>query len=163
LIYLNKTCFNGLYRVNSSGNFNTPYGHYKNPSIFEKKVLRAVSRYLSENDIRIQSGDFADAISDASEEDFVYFDPPYDSPDSTNFTGYHAFGFNRTEQIRLRDTMLDLTNLGVKCLLSNSSTDFIKDLYGCPEFKIDYVEASRMINSNAAGRGKIQEILVRNW
>jgi len=163
LIYLNKTCFNGLFRVNSSGNFNTPYGRYKNPAIFDKNVLRAISRYLSENDIKIQSGDFTDAVSGATKEDFVYFDPPYDSPNSANFTSYQAFGFSRNDQIRLRNTMLDLTNLGVKCLLSNSSTDFINNLYSCPEFKIDYVEASRMINSNAAGRGKIQEILVRNW
>ena len=163
MIYLNKTCYNGLYRVNSAGLFNTPYGNYKNPAICEKKVLRAVSRYLSENDVEILNGDFADAVSDACEKDFVYFDPPYDRPTSTNFTEYHADGFDRNEQIRLRDTMLELTSRGVKCLLSNSSTDFIEELYSCPEFKIDYVEANRMINSNASGRGRVQEILVRNW
>jgi len=163
MIYLNKTCFNGLYRVNSRGLFNVPYGDHRNPAIYDKDVLRAVSKYLSENDIAILNGDFTDAVSDATDEDFIYFDPPYDSPDSTNFTGYQAKGFNRDEQIRLRDTMLSLTNRGVKCLLSNSSTDFIKDIYSCPEFKIDFVEANRVINSNAKGRGKIQEILVRNW
>ena len=163
MIYLNKTCFNGLYRVNSAGLFNVPYGNHKNPAICDERVLRSVSKYLLENDIVILSGDFADAVSGASDEDFVYFDPPYDGHTSTNFTGYQADGFNRDEQTRLKETMLELTNRGVKCLLSNSSTDFIIDLYSCPEFKIDYVEANRVINSNAEGRGRVQEILVRNW
>jgi DNA adenine methylase len=163
MIYLNKTCYNGLYRVNSAGLFNTPYGRYKNPAICEAEVLRAVSKYLSEKNIRILNEDFETAVVDASQGDFVYFDPPYDSPDLTNFTGYQANGFYRDEQIRLRDTMLELTERGVKCLLSNSSTDFINEIYNCPEFKTEYVQAARMINSCADGRGSVQEVLVRNW
>jgi DNA adenine methylase len=163
MIYLNKTCYNGLYRVNSAGLFNTPYGRYKNPAICEKEVLRAVSNYLSEKNVRILNEDFESAVADASNGDFVYFDPPYDSPNLTNFTGYLANGFGRDEQIRLKNTMLELTDRGVKCLLSNSSTDFIKEIYCCPEFKTEYVQANRMINSRADGRGNVQEVLIRNW
>jgi DNA adenine methylase len=163
MIYLNKTCYNGLYRVNSAGLFNVPYGRYRNPMVCEKEVLRAVSGYLSDNDIRILNGDFETAVASASRDDFVYFDPPYDRPDCTNFTGYQADGFDRDGQIRLRDTILRLTDGGVKCLLSNSSTDFIKEIYDRPEFKIEYVKAKRMISSRADGRGDVEEVLIRNW
>lgn len=90
LIYLNKTCFNGLYRVNLQGLFNVPYGRYKNPAIFDEESLRAVSRYLNGNDVDILTGDFAAAVEGADGESFVYFDPPYHSKDNTNFTGYQA-------------------------------------------------------------------------
>jgi DNA adenine methylase len=163
MIYLNKTCYNGLYRVNSEGLFNTPYGRYKNPAICETEVLRAVSKYLSEKNVTILNKDFESAVEGASAGDFVYFDPPYDSPNLANFTGYLANGFDRKDQNRLKDTMLDLTERGVKCLLSNSSTDFIRETYHCPEFKIEYVQATRMINSRADGRGNVQEVLIRNW
>lgn len=93
LIYLNKTCFNGLYRVNLQGLFNVPYGRYKNPAIFDEESLRAVSRYLNGNDVDILTGDFAAAVEGADGESFVYFDPPYHSKDNTNFTGYQAGGF----------------------------------------------------------------------
>ncbi len=164
LIYLNKTCYNGLYRVNSQGLFNTPYGKYVNPAICEKEVLHHINRYFNNIDLTILSGDFEDAVSSAKKGDFVYFDPPYDSPNCTNFTGYQAGGFDHDEQTRLRDCMVDLTNKGVKCLLSNASTDFINKIYGeIPEFTIDYVEAKRPINSDSNGRGNVTEVLVRNW
>lgn len=166
LIYLNKTCYNGLYRVNSQGLFNTPYGRYKNPAICEKPVLKAVSNYLNDNDIEIVCGDFSSTVKNARSGDLIYFDPPYDSPNSTNFTGYQAGGFDQSEQIRLRDLIVELTENKVKCLLSNSSTDFIKSIYGNEFqeiFRITIVDAKRMINSNAEGRGAVQEVIIRNW
>lgn len=166
MIYLNKTCYNGLYRVNSQGLFNTPYGRYKNPAICEAEVLRAIHNYFESSNITILNGDFAAAVCDAKKGDFVYFDPPYDSPNCTNFTGYQADGFDHTEQLRLRDLMIDLTERGVKCLLSNASTDFISEIYSkevCSKFETKTVKASRNINSNGDGRGKVDEVLVRNW
>ncbi|AEF81357.1 DNA adenine methylase [Leadbettera azotonutricia] len=162
LIYLNKTCYNGLYRVNSQGLFNVPYGRYKNPAICEEPVLRAVHNYLAANEITITSGDFEDAVKNINKESFVYFDPPYHSPDKTNFTGYQADGFNEDEQIRLRDTFLNLTKQGIQCLLSNSDTPFIRELYQNPSFEIIAVLAKRTINSDADGRGKVNEVLIKN-
>lgn len=163
LIYLNKTCYNGLYRVNSQGLFNVPYGYYKNPAICEEITLRAVHQYLKNNEIEILNGDFATVTQDADHKSFVYFDPPYHSPDNTNFTGYQANGFSEDDQIRLRDVYLELTEKGVKCLLSNSDTDFIRELFNDKRFKIIKVKAKRAINSNSAGRGEVDEVLIKNW
>lgn len=103
LIYLNKTCFNGLFRVNSNGEFNTPFGNYKNPNIVNEDVLRAVSQYLNENDIKLLNCDFEDALEDIREGDFVYFDPPYYPISySSNFTGYTLDGFSKDDQERLK-------------------------------------------------------------
>lgn len=161
LIYLNKTCYNGLYRVNSQGLFNVPYGKYKNPDIFDPYVLRAVSSYLNDNEIIIQSGDFEVSVETADKYSFVYFDPPYHSPDNTNFTGYQAGGFDEDDQIRLRDVYTRLSKREVKCLLSNSDTPFIRQLY--KDYEIITVEANRAINSNVEGRGKVKELLIKNW
>lgn len=161
LIYLNKTCYNGLYRVNAQGLFNVPYGRHKNPAICEEPVMRAVSKYLNSAEISILCGDYHDAVPQVDAESFVYFDPPYHSPDNTNFTGYSAGGFGEAEQIKLRDVFAELTARGTKCLLSNSDTHFIRSLY--EDYKIEAVTASRAINSDAAGRGKVNEVLIRNW
>ncbi|MDR1350565.1 MAG: DNA adenine methylase [Zoogloeaceae bacterium] len=165
LIYLNKTCYNGLYRVNSQGLFNSPYGRYQNPAICDEPVLRAIHNYLSsnENEIEISSEDFAVAVQTANHQSFVYFDPPYHSPDNTNFTGYQADKFDDAEQTRLRDTFADLTGRGVKCLLSNSDTKFIRELYANDEYDIISVLAKRAINSDSAGRGNVNEVLIKNW
>jgi len=163
LIFLNKTCFNGLYRVNSQGLFNVPYGKYKNPAICEEIVLRHISGYLNSGSINITNCDFEKTVSTADKKSFVYFDPPYHSPDKTNFTGYQADGFDEGEQERLRDVILKLTDRGVKCLLSNSDTDYIQDLYKNNSFKIISVQANRAINSNSAGRGAVNEVLIKNW
>jgi DNA adenine methylase len=160
LIFLNKTCFNGLYRVNSQGLFNVPYGNYKNPAICEESLLRQISDYLNANDISITSYDFEIAVADVDKHSFIYFDPPYHSPNKTNFTGYHAAGFNELDQERLRDVFVRLTKQGAKCLLSNSDTDFIRNLY--KGYEILPVQAKRAINSNASGRGLINEVLIRN-
>lgn len=162
LIYLNKTCFNGLFRVNSQGQFNVPFGRYKNPNIVNEFVLRAVSHYLNNNEVEILNVDFADAVSNAKKGDFVYLDSPYDPvSDTASFTGYTLGGFNKDEQIRLRDLFVDLDKRGCKVLLSNSATDFIKDLY--KDYRIEIVSATRNINSIASKRGKIDEVLVMNY
>jgi DNA adenine methylase len=163
LIFLNKTCFNGLYRVNSQGLFNVPYGKYKNPAICEDIVLHQISNYLNANKIKILNNDFETAVSTARGNSFIYFDPPYHSPDKTNFTGYQADGFGEDEQERLRNVMVKMTNRGVKCLLSNSDTKYIRELYNIDCFDIISVQAKRAINSNSAGRGNVNEVLIKNW
>ncbi len=161
LIYLNKTCYNGLYRVNSQGLFNVPFGQYKNPIICDEATLRNVSEYLNSNDIEITNLDFEKSLSDVNKNSFVYFDSPYHSPDNSNFTGYQANGFDEKEQKRLQQVYIDLTNRGVKCLLSNSDTPFIRELYR--DFTIETLKATRAINSNGEERGKVNEVLVKNW
>lgn len=161
-IYLNKTCYNGLFRVNSKGQFNVPYGRYKKPDIVNETTLRAVSDYLNKADITIMCGDFEEAVKEAEEGSFVYFDPPYDPISTTsNFTAYSAESFNREEQIRLKRLCDKLNEKGVKFLLSNSATDFILDLY--KDYHIEIVQANRSINSKGNRRGKIDEVLVKNY
>ncbi len=162
LIYLNKTCYNGLFRVNSSGQFNTPYGKYKNPNIVNEVVLRAVSKYFNDNNIQILSGDFADAVANAQKGDFVYLDPPYDPVSNTaSFTGYNEGGFNKKEQERLKLVCDELNKKGVKFLLSNSNTEFINNLY--KGYDIIIVKAKRSINSNGNKRGEVEEVLIKNF
>lgn len=162
MLYLNRTCYNGLYRVNAAGQLNAPWGRYKNPTICDVPTLRGVSAYLSDNQVEFHNGDYAAILKEAKEGDFVYFDPPYDPVNETsNFTGYAAGGFNRSEQERLKHECDLLNARGVKFMLSNSATDFIKDLYA--EYTIDIVGATRAINSKASKRGKVDEVLVRNY
>ena len=162
LIYLNKTCFNGLFRVNSSGEFNSPFGHYKNPNIVNEPVLRAVNKYFSSSNITFCNEDFAVTLGRISKGSFVYLDPPYDPvSDTANFTGYNRGGFDRNEQIRLKQCCDELTQRGVKFMLSNSATTFIKELY--MDYDISIVQAKRAINSDASKRGAIEEVLIRNY
>lgn len=162
IIFLNKTCFNGLFRVNSQGHFNVPYGNYKNPKIVDEVVLRATSQYLTANHICITNVDFEEALQNASKGDFVYLDPPYDPvSDTASFTGYSVDGFGRNEQIRLKSVFDDLARRGCRVLLSNSATDFIRDLYR--DYRIEMIGATRAINSNASRRGKVDEVLVMNY
>jgi DNA adenine methylase len=163
LIFLNKTCYNGLYRVNAQGLFNVPYGRHKNPAVCEEPVLRAVHDYLAAGDIEIKSGDFEDAVKTAAKDSLVYFDPPYHSPGKINFTSYQAGGFDETEQLRLRDVFLALSRRGVPCLLSNADTPFIRRLYENKKWDILTVSAKRTINSNARGRSNINEVLIKNF
>ncbi|WP_445635096.1 Site-specific DNA-methyltransferase (adenine-specific) [Nostoc sp. DSM 114161] len=162
IIFLNKTCYNGLFRVNSQGQFNVPFGKYKNPNILDLAVLKAVSKYLNENQITILNLDFQDVLKKAKKGDFVYLDPPYDPvSDTASFTGYDVNGFNKDEQIRLKETFDNLDNRGCKLLLSNAYTNFIKDLY--KDYIHIKISAIRAINSNAKKRGKVDEILVKNY
>ena len=163
IIYLNKTCFNGLFRVNSSGQFNVPYGNYSNPVIADPGVIRSVSAFLKQRDVRILEGDFAQAISTARKGAFVYFDPPYHPiSDTSSFTGYSVNGFGEKEQIRLKEVCDKLTERGCQVLVSNSSASLIKELYSDPNYEIVEVKASRAINAVASKRGRINELLIYN-
>lgn len=162
IIYLNKTCFNGLYRVNNAGEFNSPFGRYKNPNIVNEPTLKAVNKFLNSNNIDIKSGDYSDVLKQADKKCFVYLDPPYHPiSESSNFTGYVQGGWNMYDQIDLKTACDELNKKGVKFLLSNSSADFIKDLY--KDYKITIVKATRAINSNGADRGEVDEVLIRNY
>jgi DNA adenine methylase len=161
LIYLNKTCFNGLYRENSKGEFNVPMGRYKKPNICDLSNLRLASVALQSAEIEIRS--FEKVLNHASNrEDFVYFDPPYYPVSTTsNFTSYSRYAFNENEQYRLRDVFVELAQRGVRVMLSNSDTSFIRNLY--KDFHIHTMLARRAINSNAKKRGKINELLVTSY
>ncbi len=162
ILYLNKTCYNGLFRVNSSGEFNAPFGHYKNPNIVNEPVLRAVSKYFNESEIEFFNEDFEETLKKVKKGGFVYLDPPYDPvSDTANFTGYNKGGFDKSEQVRLKNCCDELNKRGVKFMLSNSATDFIKDLY--KEYNIHIVKAKRAINSDATKRGEIEEVLITNY
>ena len=162
IIYLNKTCYNGLFRVNSQGQFNVPYGKYKKPNIINDIVLRAVSGFLKSNDIRFLNVDYEESLYGIRRGAFVYFDPPYDPiSDTSSFTGYTLDGFGRDEQLRLKQVCDRLNQKGIKFLLSNSATPFIKKLYA--DYIVEIVGANRSINSNAGNRGEINEVLVRNY
>lgn len=162
IIYLNKTCFNGLFRVNSSGEFNAPFGYYKNPNIVNAPVLRAVGLYLNKNNVELYSEDFSETLSRTKKGCFVYLDPPYDPvSDTANFTGYNKGGFGKTEQKRLKECCDKLNERGIKFMLSNSATEYVKELYS--GYNITTVKAKRAINSNAEKRGQIEELLIRNY
>jgi len=162
IIYLNKTCYNGLFRVNRQGEFNTPFGRYKNPNIANEATLKAVNNYFNKAKITLKCGDFEEAVKGIRKGGFVYFDPPYDPvSESANFTGYDKGGFDKDEQIRLKKLCDKLNNRGVKFLLSNSSTEFILDLY--KDYNITIVKAKRSINSKGDGRGDVNEVLVKNY
>jgi DNA adenine methylase len=161
LIYLNKTCFNGLYRENSKGDFNVPIGKYKNPTICNSALLRSASLALQSVQIEVRS---FDAVLDFAKtsQDFVYLDPPYYPLSSTsNFTSYSRYSFGEVDQVKLRNTFLTLAQRGVKVMLSNSDCPFIRDLY--KDFNIHQITASRAINSNAKKRGIIAEVLVTSY
>ena len=164
ILYLNKTCFNGLYRVNSIGEFNSPFGRYKNPNIFNEAGLKAVSKYFNEADITFLNGDFESSVKGIKKGSVVYFDPPYAPISKTsNFTGYNESGFGEEEQIRLKRLCDRLTDKGVHILLSNSDCEFIRNLYSNTEkYKIITVKAKRAINSNGNSRGEVSEVLIKN-
>lgn len=159
LIYLNKTCFNGLYKVNSKGEFNVPMGNYNNPAIVNEKDLREVSKLLKNTKISAQQ--FNKIESKVRKNDFVYFDPPYYPLKKKSFTTYTKERFLDKEQKELARLFKALDKKGAKVMLSNSDSAFIRELYR--DYKIDEVEANRAINSDAEGRGKINEIIVTNY
>ncbi len=162
ILYLNKTCYNGLYRVNNAGEFNSPFGNYRNPNIVNAPVLRAVSVYLNSAEIHFTSTDYEEVIKNIPKGTFVYLDPPYDPISNTSsFTGYSRGGFSQDDQIRLRKCCDELNARGIKFMLSNSATDFIREQYAA--YKIITVQAKRAINSVAKGRGDVDEVVVRNY
>ncbi len=159
-IYLNRTCFNGMYRVNSKGEFNVPFGNYKNPRIIDENNLLNCSELLKNTEIKC--ADFSEILNKVQKGDFVYFDPPYVPLNETsNFTSYTKDGFDIDMQFKLRDVCNELDSMGVKFMLSNSDTKLVNELYA--NYEIKKVFASRQINANADGRGKITEVLVKNY
>ncbi len=162
-IYLNRTCFNGMYRVNSKGGFNVPFGKYTNPLICDENNLRKASKALK--NVEIKKQDYKEVLKKAKKGDFVYFDPPYYPVSKTaSFTSYTSESFLDKEQIELRDTFVELHKRGCFVMLSNSDTPFINKIYSEPKgLRITKVQAGRAINSDASKRGKITEVLVTNY
>lgn len=161
-IFLNKTCYNGLFRVNSSGGFNVPHGRYKNPRILDENLLLACSRALQHAELR--SEDFAETCTSARPGDFVYLDPPYHPLTATaNFTGYTRADFGRADQLRLRDAFESLTARGVAAMLSNSDHEYVRGLYGGLGYRVRTVTMSRAINSRGSARSPIPELLIDNF
>ena len=159
-IYLNKTCFNGLHRVNKKGEFNVPAGRYKNPRIIDAEGLYAASAELRNAELR--NVPFEALLEHARPGDFVYLDPPYEPVSRTaSFTSYARDGFSQDDQTRLRDVFDALTRRGCKCMLSNSDVPFIRDLYR--KHRIDTIAAPRAINCDASKRGSVTEVVVRNY
>ena len=162
VIYLNRTCFRSLYRVNKAGQFNTPFGYRKNPNIVNAPVLRAVSDYFNASDITFSTVDFASGLQNIDTDTFVYFDPPYDPITKTsNFTGYTQGGFTKSDQIRLRKCCDELNRRGVRFMLSNSATDFIKEQYSA--YNITVIQARRDINRIVNKRNDVSEVIIRNY
>lgn len=159
-IFLNKTCFNGLYRVNSKGHYNVPFGDYAAPVILDTDNLMRCHQALQGTDISLASYRAVEARAEAG--DLVYFDPPYAPVSATSsFTGYTAHGFTDADQQELRDLCVRLDTKGVSFILSNSSAPTILDLY--QNFCIERISVARAINATASGRGKVDEVLVRNF
>ncbi|MCR5786146.1 MAG: DNA adenine methylase [Acholeplasmatales bacterium] len=161
-IYLNKACFNGLYRVNAKGFFNVPSAKKEKVNTYSKENMEEIHEYFRNDNVTILSGDFVEATRNAKEGDLVYFDPPYDTwEDKESFTAYSKFDFNKDDQRRLAECFKDLTRRGVKCMLSNHNTAFINELYD--GFNIKVINAKRMINANASGRGAVEEVIITNY
>ena len=166
-IYLNRTCFNGLYRVNKAGKFNVPMGSHKNPTICDEENLRNLSKLIQ--NVKFQYGDYRRSMEYVTENTFVYFDPPYRPLNVTSgFTSYTKEDFNDDNQRELAEFYRELNEQNVKLMLSNSNPKntnkedtFFDNIY--QGFNIDEIYASRMINANSKGRGKISEILVTNY
>lgn len=161
IIYLNKTCYNGLFRVNSAGEFNSPYGRYKNPNIVDEPTIRAISKYFQNNDVEIFNKDYSVILANVKKNDFVYLDPPYmPISSSSSFTGYTKGGFSYDQQKELRDLCNVLKDKGVSFIESNSDCPEIRDLY--KNYKIKTVKAKRYINCDSEKRGEISEVLICN-
>ncbi|MBU1202102.1 MAG: DNA adenine methylase [Nanoarchaeota archaeon] len=158
-IFLNRTCFNGLYRVNSKGKFNVPIGRYVNPDIVREDVLRRINKLLQKVELRVMS--FEKIVGLVQQDDFVYFDPPYWPINGTSFTSYTHLDFKKEDQEKLAEVFKELDKKGCKIMLSNSDTKLINDLY--KNYKIKIVKATRMINSKVEGRGEINEVVITNY
>tara|TARA_B100001540_G_scaffold12721_1_gene11211 strand:+ start:206 stop:1042 length:837 start_codon:yes stop_codon:yes gene_type:complete len=164
LLFLNKTCFNGLYRVNKKGQFNVPLGRYTNPNIVNKENLTAVSNILQSKKIKISCRDFEAVLDDTKKGDLVYFDPPYQPVSSTaNFTSYTHRDFTEDDLERLADLGDQLNSKGCHVLLSNSNSKIVKDFFSKKYWKISSINANRAINSNAQKRTGHKEIIIKNY
>ena len=159
-IYLNKACFNGLYRVNSKNEFNVPFGKKSSVNTYEGQNLGIICGYFNYNDVKMLSVDFEEAVKDAKKGDFIYFDPPYDS-DTSIFNSYTEEGFGKNEQVRLARVFKELSDRGCYVMLSNNKTSLISELY--KDYNIYVIEANRNINSNGKKRGKVKEVIITNY
>ena len=159
-IYLNKACFNGLYRVNSNNEFNAPYGKKIKVNTYEGQNLGIICGYLNYNDIIILSTDFEESVKDAKKGDFIYFDPPYDS-DTSTFNSYTNTGFSKEEQKRLAKVFKELSDRGCYVMLSNHNTALINELY--KDYYIHVIEAKRSINADGKKRGVVEEVIITNF
>lgn len=160
-VYLNKACFNGLYRVSGKGFFNVPSGKYKTIKCFDEENIQALHKYFHKRKPVILCKDFEESLKTVKAGDFVYFDPPYDVVGEQSFTSYTTGGFDKKEQTRLRDVIKKLTEKGVFVMASNANTPFIQELY--KDFSVHIVEAKRSINSKGDGRGKVEEVIITNY
>lgn len=162
MIYLNKSCFNGLYRVNSKGFYNVPFGKKDKVVCFDRNNFESLRKFFKTRKAIISNCDFEEAVKNAKQGDFVYFDPPYDTwENKDSFTSYDKNAFGKNEQIRLSNVYKKLSKKGVYVMLSNHNTSFIRELY--KEFHINVVPAKRMINANGNGRGEVEEVLITNY
>ncbi len=159
-IYLNKACFNGLYRVNSKNEFNVPFNRKAKVNTYDGQNLGIIHSYLNFNDVTLLNTDFEEAVKDAKKGDFIYFDPPYDSETST-FNSYTENGFGKEEQVRLAKVYKELVDKGCYVMLSNHNTTLVKELY--KDFNIHVIEAKRNINANGKKRGKVEEVIITNY
>ena len=159
-IYLNKACFNGLYRVNSKNEFNVPSGKKTKVNTYDGPNLGIIHCLLNMNDIKLLSTDFEESVKTAKKGDFIYFDPPYDS-DTTTFNSYTENGFGKEEQKRLADVFKELDKRGCYVMLSNYNTTLIKELY--KDFNFNYVSAQRNIGASAKNRGVVEEVSITNY
>lgn len=164
LLFLNRTCFNGLYRVNSKGKFNVPLGKYTNPNIVNEENLRAVSSILQASKVSIKCRDFEAVLSDAKKGDLVYFDPPYQPVSTTaNFTSYTNKNFSFDDLNRLAELCNNLDAKGCKVLLSNSDSDDVSELFSKKSWKVSKIQANRSINSDSKKRTGHFELLIKNY
>lgn len=162
VVYLNKTYFNGVCRVNAAGQLNASFGAYENPNIVNEEGLRAVSEYLNSADVAIMQGDYAAVLENLPESTFVYLDPSCGPVSETAaFTGYTQGGFSRLDQMRLREVCDSLNERGIKFMLFNSATDFIKEQYF--DYRVRTIKAKRAINCKGSRRGAVDEVVVTNY
>ncbi len=164
LLFLNKTCFNGLYRVNKKGQFNVPLGRYTNPNIINKENLTVVSKILQSKKIKISCRDFETVLDDAKKGDLVYFDPPYQPISNTaNFTSYTHRDFTEDDLARLADLANQLNSKGCHVLLSNSNSKVVKEYFSAKHWSINAIDANRAINSDSKKRTGHKEIIIKNF
>ncbi|NNM02515.1 MAG: DNA adenine methylase [Nitrosopumilus sp.] len=164
LLFMNRTCFNGLYRVNSKGKFNVPLGRYTNPNIVNEENLRSVSSILQSSKVAIKCRDFESVLRDSRKGDLVYFDPPYQPvSDTANFTSYTNKSFTYEDLNRLADLCMKLDSKGCNVLLSNSDSKDVADMFSSNSWKIKKIQANRSINSNSKKRTGHFELLIKNY
>ena len=160
-IYLNKACFNGLYRVNSKGEFNVPFNKKTKINTYDSQNMILAYVYFQANNIKMLSVDFEEAVKDAKKGDFIYFDPPYDSENKDTFNSYTEDGFGKDEQIRLAKVYKELDDRGCYVMLSNHNTTLINELY--KDYNINVITAKRNINSKGEKRGAVEEVIITNY